>query len=188
METFVSICLGIGLSAACGFRVFVPLAVVSAASLGGFLDLSSGFQWMGTLPALIVFATATVVEVIAYYVPWLDNALDVVSGPVAVVAGTMIAASQFTELDPLFKWSLALIAGGGTAGLVKGTTTVTRGASTATTGGAANPLLATVELAGSLLTSFLALVAPVLAVLLLVVLLLYVLRRLIVWRRSIQVT
>ncbi len=163
METFLSIALGIGLAAACGFRVFVPLLVLSVASVSGHLDLAAGLYWMGTLPALVVFATATLLEVAAYFIPVVDNGLDTISGPAAVLAGTLIAASQFGELDPFLKWSLALIAGGGTAGLLNGTTAVARGASTLTTAGLANPLVALVELGGSLILSLLALLAPLLA-------------------------
>jgi hypothetical protein len=166
METILSLMIGIGLSAACGFRVFVPLLVVSIAAHTGQLTLASSFAWMGSDPALIAFSIATVLEVAAYYVPWLDNLLDSVSSPAAVIAGTVITASLVTDMSPFLKWTLAAIAGGGAAGLVQGTTVLTRGASTATTAGLANPILATAELAGSFFTSILALVAPVLAVLL----------------------
>jgi hypothetical protein len=169
MDALLSIALGVGLSAACGFRIFVPLLIVSVASFTGHLDLAGGFNWMGSLPALVVFGTATLFEVVGYYIPWVDNILDTLSGPAAVVAGTMVAASQFGEFDPLLMWSLALIAGGGTAGLLSGTTAVVRGASTVTTAGLGNPIIATVELVGSVFMSLLALVAPLLALLVVLV-------------------
>src|SRR5436853_235068 len=90
METILSLLIGIGLSAACGFRVFVPLLVVSVASHTGHLHLSSGFEWMGSDAALIAFAVATVLEVAAYYSPWLDNLLDTIASPAAVIAGTLV--------------------------------------------------------------------------------------------------
>src|SRR5512135_1410736 len=114
MENILSICLGIGLSAACGFRVFIPLLVMSIASLSGHLDLSGGFQWIGTYPALVVFATASVLEIAAYYIPLVDNLMDSIAGPAAVVAGILVSASSFINMDPLLKWTLAIIAGGGT--------------------------------------------------------------------------
>ena len=171
METFLSCLVGIGLSAACGFRVFVPLLVVSIASQTGHLHLSSGFEWMGSTTALIAFATATALEIAGYYVPWVDNLLDTVASPAAVIAGTIITASLAADMSPFLKWTLAVIAGGGVAGLVQGTTVLTRGASTAGTGGLANPILATAELGGSLITSFLSLVVPVLVALAIAVLL-----------------
>lgn len=163
MEHALSIGLGLGLAAAAGFRIFVPLLVMSVAAYTGYLELGSGFQWVGTYPALAVLATATVVEVGAYYVPWVDNLLDAVSGPAAVVAGSVVAASTFTEMDPLLRWSLAIIGGGGLAGLVKGTTTLARATSTASTGGLANWILSTFELGASFLLSAFALIVPVLA-------------------------
>ncbi|HWH72269.1 MAG TPA: DUF4126 domain-containing protein [Candidatus Sulfotelmatobacter sp.] len=163
MDTVLSICLGIGLSAACGFRVFVPMLVMSIAALSGHLTLAPGFAWIGTYPALITFAVATGLEIAGYYVPWVDHLLDTVATPAAIVAGTIITASMVTDMSPMMKWSLALIAGGGTAGLVQGSTVLVRAASSATTGGLANPLFATIELGGSVITSIAALLVPVLA-------------------------
>ena len=164
MDVALSICLGIGLSAACGFRVFVPLLVMSIAALSGNLHLAHGFEWIGTYPALIAFAVATGLEIAGYYIPWLDHLLDTLASPAAVVAGTIITASLVTHMSPLMRWSLALIAGGGAAGVVQATTVAARGASLMTTGGLANPIVATLELAGSAVTSVLALFVPVLVV------------------------
>lgn len=164
METILSLLIGIGLSAACGFRVFVPLLVVSIASHSGHLTLAKSFSWMGSDAALIAFAVATALEIAAYYVPWLDNLLDSIASPAAVVAGTIITASLITDMSPFLKWTLAVIAGGGAAGLVQSATVVTRGASTVGTGGLANPILATAELGGSAITSLGALVVPALTV------------------------
>ncbi len=163
METILSLLIGIGLSASCGFRVFVPLLVVSIAAHTGHLNLAAGFAWMGSDTALIAFAVATVLEIAAYYVPWLDNLLDTVATPAAIIAGTLITASLVADMSPFLKWTLAAIAGGGVAGAVQGTTVLTRAASSAGTGGLANPILSTVELVGSLMMSVLALVVPVLA-------------------------
>ena len=76
MELILSLSVGLGLSAACGFRIFVPLLVISIANKAGHLELADSFEWMGSTAAIITFATATVLEVSAYYVPWVDNLLD----------------------------------------------------------------------------------------------------------------
>ena len=170
MDTLLGLIIGIGLSAACGFRVFVPLLGLSLAALTGHLSLSSGFEWIGSWPALIAFATATVFEIGAYYIPWLDHLMDALTTPAAVVAGTIMTASLVTDVSPFLKWTLALIAGGGVAGLVQGGSVLLRGASTTATGGFGNFLVSTGEIIGSLLTTLLALLLPVLG--LLVVLLL----------------
>jgi hypothetical protein len=179
METALSICVGIGLSAACGFRVFVPLLVMSIASLSGHMTLAHGFAWIGTYPALVSLSVATCIEIAGYYVPWLDHLLDTLATPASIVAGTIVTASAVGDMSPFLKWTVAVIAGGGAAGLVQGATVMTRAASTATTGGLANPLLSTLELAGATLTSILAIVAPVVAVLLLISIMVFLGRKLI---------
>jgi hypothetical protein len=166
-HVFIALLTGIGLSAACGFRVFVPMLVVSVAAHGGYLDLAPGFEWIGAYPAMAAFAVATALEIGAYYVPWLDNLLDAIATPAAVVAGTVLTASVIGDLSPFLRWSLALIAGGGAAAAVQAATVTVRGVSTATSGGLLNPLASTGELAGSILTSVLAVFAPVAAILLL---------------------
>jgi len=164
MELTLSVVIGIGLAAACGFRVFVPFLVMSIASLAGHLTLAPGFEWIGTHYALVAFAVATVLEILAYYVPWLDNLLDTIATPVAVVAGTIVAASVVADVSPFLRWSLAVVAGGGVAGAVQAATVALRGTSSLTTGGAANPIVSTGELGGSVVTSVLAVTLPVLAV------------------------
>jgi len=163
METFLSICIGIGLSAACGFRVFVPLLCLSIAAKTGFVHLAASFAWIGTTPAMIAFAVATVAEIAAYYVPWLDNALDSIAVPVATVAGILATASVVTDVDPFWRWTLAVIAGGGIAASTQIATTKARLASSITTGGFAKPVLSTVEATSSTVLSVLAVVWPIVA-------------------------
>lgn len=163
METFLSLCVGVGLSAACGFRVFVPLLIMSIAAQGGHLELVSSFAWIGTPTALTAFAVASVCEVLAYYIPLVDNFLDAVATPAAVIAGTVVAASVVTGMSPFWTWSAAIIAGGGVAGATQTSTVAMRGTSTLTTAGFANPLVSTGELAGAVGTSLLAIAVPIVA-------------------------
>lgn len=189
MELLLSLCIGIGLSAACGFRVFVPLLIMSIAAKTGHLTLVPAFQWIGSDIALWTFAIATILEVGAYYIPLVHHVLDVLATPVAITAGIIITASMVNGLDPFLKWTLAVIAGGGAAGLVHGATAVTRGASTVTTGGVANPIFATIELGTSFLTSVLAVTAPVAAIVFLALILLLVAKMLLprFRKRTVQV-
>ena len=178
MEIALSTCLGLGLSAACGFRVFVPLLVVSVAARTGHLTLSPHFDWIGAMPALITFAVATALEIAAYYIPWVDNFLDLIATPAAVIAGTIVAASVVTGIDPFLKWILAAIAGGGVAGTVQGLTVGTRQVSSVVTAGMGNPIVSTLELGGSVALSILAVFVPVLALLAVVLFLVFTARRL----------
>ena len=163
MEIFLSICLGIGLSAACGFRVFVPLLCLSLAAKFGALPLTPGFAWAGSTTAVIAFGAATVAEIVAYYIPWVDNALDAIAGPLATIAGVVVMASVLTDIEPFWRWTLAVIAGGGIAASTQIATTKARLASSITTGGFANPVLATIEATSSTVLSVLAVIWPLVA-------------------------
>ena len=169
LDIAVSIALGVGLAAATGFRVFLPLLVASVAAYTGHLQLSDNFTWLGTLPAIVMLGVAAVVEVLAYYVPAVDNLLDTITTPTALVAGTLVAAATITNLPSPVKWATAIIAGGGVAGITQGVTALLRAKSTVMTGGLGNPVLSTLELVGALLLAVLALVAPLLAIVLVVV-------------------
>jgi hypothetical protein len=181
METLLSIFVGVGLSAACGFRIFVPLLVMSIASLTGNLTLAPDFEWIGTYPAMAAFAIATLFEIAAYYVPWIDNLLDTIAIPAATVAGTIVMASAVSEMSPFLKWALAVIVGGGVAGTVQGFTSITRIASTATTGGVGNSVVSTVEAGGSIVMSILAIAVPVLAALAVLVIIFFAVRKIYGW-------
>lgn len=179
MEALLSVFVGIGLSAACGFRVFVPLLVMNIAALSGHLTLAHGFEWIGSYPALISFSVATALEIGGYYVPWLDHLLDTIATPAAIIAGTIVTASMVHDMSPFLRWTLGAIAGGSVAGIIQATTVMARGASGLTTAGFGNPIIATIELSGSLLTSILSLLAPVLTVVLIAIVLFLCLRTLI---------
>lgn len=178
MDTLLSICIGIGLSAACGFRIFVPPLVMSMASIFGHLTLSPNFEWMGTYPALVVFAVATCIEIAAYYIPWVDHLLDIVATPMAIAAGTVVTASLIPDADPMLQWTVALIAGGGSAGTIQAFSGIARLASTVMTGGLGNALISTIESGGSIILSGLAIAVPVFAVCLVAVLLVFTLSQL----------
>lgn len=165
MEIILSICLGIGLAAACGFRVFVPLLVIGIAAKTEYLTLAEGMDWMATAPAILCFFLATVLEIGAYYIPWLDNLLDTIASPAAVIAGAVATASVVQDMSPFLRWTVALIAGGGIAAVIQGGTVGLRSGSTLTTGGLTNFLVSTLELLMSLAVSILSMIMPVITLL-----------------------
>jgi Domain of unknown function (DUF4126) len=171
MEVLSGAAAGIGLAAACGFRVFVPLLALGLAGRCGLLPLAHGFEWLASPAALAAFSVATLLEAAAYKIPWLDHALDTLTTPAALFAGVLSVAAVTAGLPPAVRVSLALIAGGGTAALVQGATVLARLKSTALTGGLANPLFALMELGASAFTSLLAVLAPLLAMTLVLLLL-----------------
>jgi hypothetical protein len=177
METFIGITVGIGLSAACGFRVFVPLLVMNLATITGHLHLAPGFEWIGSDYATIAFGTATIVEILAYYIPWLDHVLDLIASPAAIIAGMVVTASVVMDISPFLKWTLAIIAGGGAAAIVQGVTVTLRTKSSALTAGMGNVLVSSVELVGSIVTALLAIIVPILCLVLIALLCIFVIRK-----------
>lgn len=162
METIIGLCIGIGLSAACGFRVFVPLLVMSIGAVTGLFEPSKGFHWFALPSVCIALSVATLCEIAAYYIPWVDNLLDTVATPAAMIAGTLTTmAVSSGEMSQFASWAAAIIVGGGTAGAVQMSTVAARGVSTATTGGLANPVVSTTEWVSAAVLSVLAIALPV---------------------------
>lgn len=174
----ISACLGVGLAACCGFRVFVPLFIAALGHKLGVVGPLTAFEWLNSWAALIALGVATAFELGAYYIPWLDNLLDAAAAPAAIIAGTILTTS-FLKIDsPVLNWGLGLMLGGGSAGLIQAGTSLLRLGSTATTGGLANPVLATVENITSIGLSILALAVPLFAFVIVVLILLFMLVRL----------
>ena len=170
---FSAIALGIALSACCGFRIFIPMLAAAIAAYNHWINFSADMQWLGTLPAIICFATAALIEIAAYYFPFLDNILDAIAAPLAVAAGTILAFAILPtgNSEPLLRWVAALIAGGATAGTIHVGTGLLRLFSTKATLGTGNPVVASGENAVAITASVLSFIVPVIiaTILLLVV-------------------
>lgn len=159
----ISVFLGIGLAAATGFRVFLPLFALSLAAHFDWWTLNDHWEWLGSYAALAALGVAMLAELLAYYIPWVDNALDTVAVPLAGIAGTAVMVATMADVSPLITWALAIIAGGGTAAVVKGATASTRLGSSVSTAGLGNPIVSTIETFGAVVMSILSFIAPVLA-------------------------
>lgn len=163
IEAILSLGVGMGLAAAAGLRVFLPLLLVGTAARFGWVELAGDFQWLASGLSLGALGVASLLEIAGYYIPWVDHLLDLVAGPAAILAGVLVTAAVTTDLPPAIRWAAAIVAGGGMAGVVQGLTTLARVKSTAATGGLGNPVLATLEWIGSLATSMVAILLPALA-------------------------
>jgi hypothetical protein len=179
MEIALSIAVGIGLSAACGFRIFIPLLAIAIAGHAGHIELASDFIWMQSPAAITVFTTAVIIEIIAYFIPVIDNLFDTMATTLAVIAGTILTASMVTDISPLLRWSLAIIAGGGVAGLIQGGSLVTRATSTVATAGIGNIFVSFFELAGAIITTLLSLTVPFVALIFVILIIIVILYRII---------
>jgi hypothetical protein len=161
-ESLIGVALGIGLAAATGFRIFVPLLIAGLAARFGYLPLGDGFQWLASTAALVTLGTAAVFETLAYYIPGVDHVLDVIASPATLAAGVVASAAVMIDVPPSVMWPVAIIAGGGAAGLTKGSTALLRAKSSALTGGLANPVVSTVETVGATGVALFAIVLPIL--------------------------
>ena len=173
IEMAVAILTGVGLSAACGFRIFFPLLALNLASMFGYIGLAPGFEWIAGIQVTIAFGLATILEIVAYYVPWLDNIMDSIASPISVIAGTIVTASLITDIPPALKWTISIIAGGGIAGLFQGATVALRTKSSFFTGGFGNFIVASLELLASAIVSILSLLIPIAAFVLTLLLITY---------------
>ncbi len=175
-DTIISIFLGVGLAASVGFRVFLPLFALSMAAYLGAWELNDSWQWIGSIPALVTFGVATLVEIFGYFIPWVDNLLDTLAIPLAGIAGTAVMVSTVVDLDPVVTWSLAIIAGGGTATAIKGANATGRLASSSTTAGLGNPIVSTIETGTAVTVSTASILAPPIAAILVIIILAIVFR------------
>lgn len=172
-EIITAIAIGIGLSASCGFRVFVPMLIASIAAKMNIFPVTEGFQWLASWPAIISFGTATAAEILAYYIPFVDNLLDTITTPLAVGGGTILLTSVLPIDNELLRWVSGFIFGGGAAATVQGGTVLTRLASSKFTAGTGNAVVATGEHAAAFGTSVLSLFIPLLISSVIIILVLY---------------
>lgn len=168
MSLVLAIALGLGLATAAGLRVFVPVFGAGLAAFFGLVELSPAFEWLRQPIALLALGTATVAEVLAYYIPWFDHLLDTIATPTAVLSGILASAAVMVDMPPLMQWSIAIVGGGAAAGLMQIITVGLRLKSTVTTGSLANPLVSTAETFGSAGLVVLAVFVPLVCLLLLV--------------------
>ncbi len=174
LETLMAVSLGLGLAAASGFRVFIPPFLYGLSLRFDMVPISlpmTGLsEWMASDFGLIILGAAMLIEILGYYIPWIDNLLDTIASPAAILAGVLMMSSTLSDSNPMIQWGFSIIAGGGVSGTVQIGTVATRAVSTATTGGLANPVVSTVEAGACLLCTILALLLPIIALLLVIVL------------------
>ncbi|HCM59743.1 MAG TPA: DUF4126 domain-containing protein [Bacteroidales bacterium] len=174
-ELITAVAIGIGLAASAGFRVFVPMLVAAIAAKTGILPLNESFQWVSSWTAIAILGTATVVEILAYYIPVVDNLLDTISTPLAIGAGTLLLTSVLPIDSEMMRWITGAAIGGGSAAVVQSGSALTRLTSTKLTAGIGNPVVATIENVAATGTSILSLIIPffILALFLLLTILIF---------------
>lgn len=181
VKIVTAVALGIGLSASTGFRVFIPMLVASLAAKFGVFHPTGSFEWLGSLPAIIAFGSATVVEIAAYYIPFIDNLLDSITTPLSVGAGTLLMTSVLPIDNELMKWITGFIVGGGAAATIQGGSVLTRLTSSKFTAGTGNHVLATGENVAAVSTASLSFVIPIIIAILFIGLFILTFKKLFSW-------
>ena len=173
-DILVASSLGLGLAAASGFRVFIPPFLYGLFLRLDMVPISipmTGIsEWMASDIGLIILGVAMIVEILGYYIPWIDNLLDTIASPTAIIAGVMMMSSTLSDTHPALQWGSSIIAGGGVSGTIQIGTVATRAVSTATTGGLGNPIVSTIEAGACILCTILAILLPIIALFLVMVL------------------
>ena len=173
-DILVASSLGLGLAAASGFRVFIPPFLYGLFLRLDMVPISipmTGIsEWMASDIGLIILGVAMIVEILGYYIPWIDNLLDTIASPAAIIAGVMMMSSTLSDTHPALQWGASIIAGGGVSGTIQIGTVATRAVSTATTGGLGNPIVSTIEAGACILCTILAILLPIIALFLVMVL------------------
>lgn len=163
IEQVLVFLVGIGLAASVGIRIFLPILIVSIFAYTGNLTLSTYFTWLGYLPVLVFLVIISVFELLAYYIPWLDNFLDAIEHPLSIIAGVLITGAVITDFNPYLKWLMALLIGGGVAGTINAATGMIRLKVSAESGGKKNFILSSVEIIGAIVLSILSILQPAIA-------------------------
>ncbi len=164
LQILIQVMLGIALSAVCGYRIFVPFLAMGIAGMAGYIHFADGFAWISSWPALLVFGVATILEIAAYFIPHIDNILNAIALPAGAVAGVIVAASVISDMDPMLKWTLAIIAGGGAATVTGLLSNGVHQLSTAVSAGFANPVVSGVESVGTVTASAISIAMPIVGV------------------------
>lgn len=164
LQILIQVMLGIALSAVCGYRIFVPFLAMGIAGMAGYIQFADGFAWISSWPALLVFGVATILEIAAYFIPHIDNILNAIALPAGAVAGIIVAASVISDMDPMLKWTLAIIAGGGAATVTGLLSNGVHQLSTAVSAGFANPVVSGAESVGTVAASVISIAMPIVGV------------------------
>lgn len=149
MENFytllISIFLAIGLSAACGFRVFIPPLTYGLLYKAELVQLDTSWNWIGNDWVVAVLFLAAIIEIFGNLIPWVDNLLDILATPTSIMAGTILSASCLSDISPGLQWILSVTSGVLITGGFQLTTISLRGMSSVFTGGLANPIFSIIE-------------------------------------------
>src|SRR5262245_39260620 len=159
LSIWLALAAGVGISAACGLRAFLPLLCLGVAGRFAHLPLDSHVQWLTSNVALIALGAATVFELIGDKIPAVDHALDVLGVAIRPAAAWLGAYALLVHWPEPWGAIVAVLLGGGALALHTLRAKLRLG-STFLTAGAANPFISLGEDVMTLVLTALALAAP----------------------------
>lgn len=167
MTGLLSILSAFGLSTAAGLNAYIPLLTVGLlARYTDLVHLNAPYDVVEHPVFLLAVAVLTLLDLIGDKIPAVDHALHLAGMIISPAAGAIVflaANSSTGAVDPV----LAAVCGILAAGATHIGRSAVRPVATATTGGAANPVISAIEDIVSLVVSILAVLAPILAVVIL---------------------
>ena len=161
-HTTLCILIGVGLSCAIGFKIILPVFVLSLLSYFGEIELNESYSWLSSKYTLVALGIAFCYETLSTLIPGLAGMQKFMAVFIApLVAFWVSVAILPSETSEFIKWSSALICGTTSFG-VAATTSGIRASTAFVTGGANAPVSGGVEIGASLLSSILAMICPIL--------------------------
>lgn len=146
----INILLGLALATATGFRIFLPMFLLSFTSHIGWVTLPQKLSWLEGETALFVLGVAMLIELVSYFIPGVDNIMDIIDTPIAVIVGFLVVFSVI-EVNSMMEWILAVVIGGIVPAVIKACKATIRGGVTLLMGGLGNGLFSIVEALASIL-------------------------------------
>jgi hypothetical protein len=172
-QAFLGLATAFGLSTSAGLNAYIPLLVVALlARLTPLITLNEPYDALSSWWVIGLLGVLLIVEVLVDKIPAADTVNDVIQTFVRPTAGAILfaASTNTIGLNPVLGAMCGVVLAGGVHVVKAGGRPVV----TATTGGAGNPIVSTLEDILALVTSVLAIVAPYLVAALLLIILAFI--------------
>jgi len=160
LDLYLKILIGLGLSAASGFRLFVPFAILSIFSISGIYNTTSTPYIFSSDLFLVIFIILSVSEVVLFYNPWIDNMLDLISTPASIFSGIILTYFVLYDTEIYLRLLISVILGGLVSLNVQLLTVKARSSTSIFSKGNGNQIVSTIENISSIFISILVLKFP----------------------------
>jgi len=186
IEAISGLSAAFGLAGSAGLNAYIPLLMVALAARlpldNPLIKLQAPYDLLGSWWAIGLIAVLLVIEIVADKIPAVDTVNDGIQTFIRPAAGAILfagSANVITDVHPILALGAGLLVAGG----VHATKTAARPIVTVSTAGVGNPIVSTLEDITAFVVSFLAILLPIIAAILLFTLLIIVFTMVRRWRR-----